>query len=355
MNKITLENLGYNDFFAAEWDSLAIANAKIARVIAEHKEAYQVKSADAEYLAKITGKHMFNAQKRADYPAVGDWVVITEIHKNRAVIQHILTRKTILEKKYSNKQDMQIIATNIDFAFIVEALDRDYNLNRFERYLVLANEGGIKPVFILNKVDLVTEAELNEKIEQIKHRFLDIDIVLTSNVSEYGLKDLENYIKSGKTYCFIGSSGVGKSSLINKLLKKNAIKTKEISKSTGKGKHTTTVREMYFLDNGGIVIDSPGTREVGIADSAEGLENIFEEITALAQECKYANCTHTNESGCAILKAIKVQKLDQAKFKNYLKLKKEHDFYQMTDLEKRQKDKKFGKMVKKTLEALKEF
>jgi ribosome biogenesis GTPase len=354
-SKTELNDLGYNEFVGTKQESLESTEYSIARVVAEHKEIYRVRSANGEYSARITGKQMFNAVKREDYPAVGDWVIITELDKERAVIHKILPRKTILKKKYSNKQDVQIIATNIDTAFVVESLDRDYNLNRFERYFVLANEGGIKPAIILNKVDLVSEIELNKKIDQIKNRFDNIDIISTSVITERGLNESVNYIAKGKTYCFLGSSGVGKSSLINKLLKRDEIKTREISDSTGKGKHTTTVREMYFLENGGIVIDNPGTREVGIADAGTGIENVFDEITFLSKECKYTNCTHMHEPGCAILKAVEDKKLDENKYQNYIKLRKENEYYELTSLDKREKDRKFGKFIKKALNQLKEI
>lgn len=350
-----LEDLGYNDFFESSRLDLGLVEYPIARVVAEYKETYRVRSATGEYLAKITGKQMFDAVKREDYPAVGDWVAIMELDKERAVIRKILPRKTILKKKYSNKQEVQVIAANIDIAFIIESVDRDYNLNRFERYFVLAKEGKIKPVVILNKTDLISEADLNLKIDQIKKRFDDIDIISTSIITEEGLSELANYIEKGKTYCFLGSSGVGKSSLINKLLKKDDIKTREISQSTGKGRHTTTAREMYFLKNGGIVIDNPGTREVGIADASIGMEDVFDEINRISGDCKYADCTHTHEPGCAVLKAVKDKKLDEDKYQNYIKLKKENEYYEMNELEKRAKDRKFGKFVKKTLEQLKEF
>lgn len=353
--KIKLEDLGYDDFFDLKWKSLESRNSAVARIVAEHKEAYKVRNANGEYLAKITGKQMFNATKRADYPAVGDWVAITELDKERAVIHNILPRRTMLKKKYSDKQDTQIIATNIDIAFIVESLDRDYNLNRFERYFVLTNEGGIKPVIVLNKTDLVSEAELNQRIDQTKNRFDTLDIITTSTITERGLDELMNYMTKGRTYCFLGSSGVGKSSLINKLLRRDTIKIREISDSTGRGKHATTAREMYFLESGGIVIDNPGTREVGIAEAGAGIENVFDEITFLSKECKYADCTHIHEPGCAVLKAIEDGKLGRAKYQNYIKLKKENEFYEMTDIEKRGKDRKFGQFVKKAMDQLKEI
>ncbi|MFB3896510.1 MAG: ribosome small subunit-dependent GTPase A [bacterium] len=356
MTKMKLQELGYNEFFNSHWKSLDLPNVSVARVIAEHKEAYRVKDAAGEYLAKITGKQMFTATERADYPAVGDWVAIIRPRRNQeqTVIQTILPRKTILQKKYSDKSDTQIIATNIDVAFIIEALDRDYNLNRFERYLVLVNEADIQPAIILNKIDLVPETELNRIIDQINHRLGEIDIILTSAITDQGLNELTKYIVKGKTYCFLGSSGVGKSSLINRLLKRDTIKTKEISDSTGKGKHTTTVRGMYFLDNGGMVIDNPGMREVGMADTGSGIETVFDEIALLSQDCKYADCTHIHEPGCAVLKAVEDGILDEAKYQNYIKLKKETEFYEMTELEKREKDRKFGQFKKTAMNRLKE-
>ncbi|MFA5310559.1 MAG: ribosome small subunit-dependent GTPase A [Candidatus Paceibacterota bacterium] len=353
--KIKLESLGYDDFFESKRKSLESAGYSIARVVAEYKELYRIKDENGERPAKITGKQIFNATKREDYPAVGDWVAITKPDEEMAVIHEILPRKTVLSKKYSNKQDIQIIATNIDTAFIVESANKDYSLNRFERYLVLANEGKIKPVIILNKTDLISEEELDIMIKQIKERFDGVDVISTSVATEQGLDQLTYYIEKGKTYCLIGSSGVGKSSLINKLLGKDEIKTKEISGTTDRGKHTTTNREMYFLENGGIVIDNPGTREVGIADASSGIDNVFDEIIALAENCKYADCTHTHESGCAVLKAVQTKKLDKDKYLNYVRLKKEAEHYEMTDIEKRGKDRKFGQFVKKSLEQLKKF
>lgn len=350
---ITLEELGYNKFFEFNRKSLGMTKYPVARVVAEYREAYRIRNKEGEFLAKVTGKHMFNAINRADYPAVGDWVTIEKLPDNKAIIRSILPRKTILKKKYSNKQENQIIATNIDTAFIVESMDRDYNLNRFERFIVITVEGKITPVIIINKTDLISKVELKNRINKIQSRFTSVNVIATSTFISEGLDDLKNYIVQGKTYCFLGSSGVGKSSLINKLLQKNEIKTREISLVTGKGKHTTTTREMYFLKNGGLVIDNPGTREVGIAGSDVGIEEVFDNINNLSKKCRFSDCTHTHEPGCIILVAVQKGKLDKDKYANFIKLKNEAQFYRMTNLEKREKDRKFGKFIKKAKNSLK--
>jgi len=353
--KTNLKDLGYDDFFESKKNDLGLSGYVSARVVAEYKEAYRVRSATGEYLAKISGKQIFRATKREDYPAVGDWVVIDELPGKKAVIHKILPRKTILKKQYASKQDAQIIATNVDVAFIVESLDMGYNLNRFERYLVLVKEGKIKPVIVLNKTDLIPKSEIESKVDQIKNRFSGIDVISTSAINNHGLDKIWCCIEKGKTYCFLGSSGVGKSSMINRLLGKDEIKTKEINTFTGRGRHTTSVREIYILQNGGIVIDNPGTREVGIVDSGVGIEIVFDEINKLAKQCKFADCIHVHEPDCAVLKALEEGVLDEEKYNNYLKLKKESDFYRMTDLERKQKDRKFGQFIKKVKDELKDI
>lgn len=354
MNK-KLTNLGYDKFFESTKDIPKLPNSSIARVVIEFKEAYKVKNEHGEFLGRITGKQIFKATKREDFPAVGDWVTIEELPDNNAVIRGIFPRKTVLKKKYSNKQDNQVIAANIDTAFIVEAVDKNYNLNRIERFVVIAREGNINPVIILNKADLISKEELKKRISEIQNRFKVTNIIATSIITNDGLGKLKEGIKKGETYCFLGSSGVGKSSLINKLLGKNEIKTGEVINITDKGKHTTTAREMYFMNNGGIIIDNPGTREVGISNSNSGIEEVFGDIGILAKECKYSDCSHLHEPNCAVLKALREGILDKAKYNNFLKLKKESDFYEMTEIEKREKDKKFGKFIKKAKEQLKQL
>lgn len=361
VTKIKNEDLGYGDFFEFNRNKLKLDGFSVARIIVEYRGSYKVKNVDGEYLAKITGKQMFKASAQEDYPAVGDWVAITTLDAGQAVIHGILPRKTIIKRRYGDKDkigqknETQIIATNIDVAFVVESVNEDYSLNRFERYFAIANNGGVKPVIILNKIDLISKEKLDSRLAELKNRFSDTDIILTSTITDEGLNELKAHILNGKTYCFLGSSGVGKSSLINKLLGENIIKTENISLSTGKGKHTTTNREMYFLKNGGIVVDNPGMREVGMTDTSAGIASVFDEIKALASKCKFIDCTHRHEPGCEVLAVLKSGKLDKDKYSNYISLQKETEHYEMTELEKREKERQFGKFVKKAKKEFKEY
>ncbi|OGG77972.1 hypothetical protein A3B35_02790 [Candidatus Kaiserbacteria bacterium RIFCSPLOWO2_01_FULL_54_24] len=381
------ESLGYDSFFEAGRRELGLADLPVARVISESRGVYKVKNGKGEYLAKITGGQMFRARSREDYPAVGDWVAIAKPDDEHAIIRGILPRRTVIKRRYGDrnkageKDEVQVIAANIDVAFIVESVDRDYSLNRLERYFAIAESGGVKPAIVLNKTDLLSGEELAEILAEIRKRFPAADIIPTSTATDAGLRDLRERIRKGRTYCFLGSSGVGKSSLINKLLQTSEIKTGDISSYSGRGKHITTRRQMYFLPGdpdataptsrpevgvgtgagpdatvgaGGMVIDNPGIREVGMTDVGKGIDALFNEITALAQKCKYVDCTHTHEPDCAVLHALNSGKLDESRYSNYVNLKKEAEYYKLNDMERREKDRRFGKFVKKAKKELKD-
>lgn len=354
-NKTSLKSLGYNQFFEESRLKLGVNSDCLARVTAEHRGAYEIINLDGEFRAVVSGKLMLNALRRDDYPAVGDWVLVKASPGNVKVIELILPRRSFLQKKYSGKDEAQLIASNVDVAFIVESMDRDYNVNRFERYIVLALEGGVRPVVILNKTDLITDTELSTRMKQLNKRFRSVDILRTSVLTEDGLDELSSCIQNGNTYCFLGSSGVGKSSIINKLMRKDSIETQEIGTKTGRGRHTTTTRQMYFTRKGGIIIDNPGSREVGIVDFGKASNELFIDIEKLAEDCKFKDCNHENEHGCAVLEAVDSGYIDALQYENYLKLRRETEHYEMSSRERRQKDKKFGKFIKNTKENLKKY
>lgn len=324
-----------------------------ARVVAEFQGMYKLKDMDGEFLGKTSGKLIFDAADSGDFPAVGDWVEVIGSGGEIATIISIAPRKTVMVKRSGERSGKRIIAANVDIAFVVEAIDRDYNLNRFERYAVLAKEGGIVPIAVLNKVDLIAPEKVEDACNQIRDRFPDLELIITSAVAATGLDALRAHTKVGVTCCFVGSSGVGKSSLINALLGRDEIRTRETSIATGRGKHATTGRDMYFLEGGGAVIDNPGMREVGLADADAGLKDAFSEIESLSRSCRFSDCRHAGEPGCAVRKAIEAGSLSEEKFQNYLRLSKEAAFFSMADREKRAKDRKFGKMIKRTLKEQK--
>jgi len=344
---MTLEDLGYNVELENYRKDQNFDSFGVGRVISEHKERYVIKTTEKEYDGEIIGNLRFSANKRADFPAVGDWVVISEYDNDKVLIHSIFPRNTIIERQSVGKQsEKQIIATNIDYAFIVQAVDRDFNINRIERYLTICNTSNVIPIIILNKIDLVNDTELTKLTTSVRERINKVPILAISNESQKGIEKLKEILAKGKTYCLLGSSGVGKSTLLNSLLGKQLMRTDAISESSNRGKHVTSHRELHILKNGGIVIDNPGMREVGIVDSTSGLEATFEMIAELSKRCKYRDCTHTTETGCAVIEAVESGEIDKSSYENYLKMEREKDHFESTVAEKRKKDKNFGKMIK---------
>lgn len=341
------EELGMNPKISAYLASHGLSIMEIGRVTAEHKERYLVRTIAGEFEAEITGHLRYKAENKEDFPAVGDWVVISSYDDGLALIHDVIPRYSIIKRKAVGRQgDIQVIASNIDYAFIVQAADRDYNINRLERYLTICHASKVIPVIILSKIDLISGTDLKSIVESIKNRIPEIHILPFSNESLEGFESIKSFIEKGKTYCLLGSSGVGKSTLVNNLTGNEVMKTGNISNSTQKGRHITSHREMTILVNGGIIIDNPGMREVGITDTSEGLEITFDRILALAATCKFKDCTHTQETGCKVLDAIEKGEIDWNAYENYLKMEREKAHFESTLAEKRKKDKAFGKMFK---------
>lgn len=350
-----LSNLGYTqqleDFRLAQ----KLTDFEVGRVITEHRERYIVKTAEHELEAEVSGNLRFSARSREDFPAVGDWVCITTYETDFSIIHHVLPRRSVLARQAVGRHgEVQIIATNIDFAFLVQAMDRDFNINRLERYLSICNSAKVSPIIVLTKTDLIAQHEITNHIASIQQRIKNIPVVALSNLTTEGVETLQSFLQAGKTYCLLGSSGVGKSSLLNNLCGKSRMKTDAISTNTNKGRHITTHRELIVLENGALLIDNPGMREVGIADTANGVETTFNTIFSLAQNCKFADCSHTNEVGCRILEALQNGDIDQDSYNNYQKMEREKAYFESSHAELRKKDKDFGKMLKNYKKKLKE-
>lgn len=344
---MTLEDLGYDSFWEDFRTRPVFTDLMAGRVISEHKERYIVKTPEHEYQCEIIGNLRYSAQRRSDFPAVGDWVMLSEYDQDKALIHAVFPRKTVIERQTVGKHgEKQIIATNIDYGFIIQAVDRDFNLNRFERYLTICNNAKVKPVIILNKIDLVNPDQLLNLIEQVKERIKEVPVKAISNATEEGIKELGEMMQKGKTYCLLGSSGVGKSTLLNKLSGHDIMQTSAISESTQKGRHITSHRELILLENGSILIDNPGMREVGVTDDSSGVQKTFDSLLDYATNCRYKDCTHTSEAGCAVIQAVEEGELDRNVYDNYLKIERERGHFEMTVVEKRKRDREFGKMIK---------
>jgi ribosome biogenesis GTPase len=336
---MNLKNMGWDDSFGE-------CEHEPARVIVVDRDRYIVKTEIDELSAKLSGKFRFSTRIEDAYPCVGDWVFINRHEgESTATIHRILQRKSFLRRKSAGKNiEYQMIGANIDIALIVQSCHFDFNVRRLERYLVMVNEGNIEPVIILTKVDLVSSDELREFVDSIRHMGIDTSILALSNVTGVGIDEIQKLLTAGKTYCLVGSSGVGKTTLINRLIENSVLETKTVS-GTGEGRHTTVRRQLIMLNNGSMLIDTPGMRELGIVGASSGIEDSYKDIAELARTCRFSNCSHTIEPGCSVLKALKDKTLDIEHYNNYLKIKKESDFYKMSYSEKRKKDRDFGKMV----------
>ena len=345
MNNI--EKLGFDKWFQDKIETTKLNEFQIARVTSVNKNSFVVSNGANDIYAELTGKFLFNSDSPLEIPTVGDWVYVQIFDDaSLAIIYEILPRKSLLKRKNPGKKiEYQLIAANIDTAIIMQSVDSNFNLRRLERYLALIYESNITPAIFLSKSDLVGIDDIEKKKNEINKIAHDIKIEAFSNNKINEIEKIKAHFIPTQTYCLLGSSGVGKTTLLNNLINKELYKTRPVREKDGRGRHTTTRRELTLLENGSIVIDNPGMRELGIISMDSGLDDTFNEIVELANQCRFKDCTHTVEKNCAILNALEKGTISKERYNNYLKIFKESVYNEMSYYEKRQKDKKFGKFI----------
>jgi len=323
---MTLEELGWTQELAAAFAEHAAQGLEPARVVCElRRKFYAVRTVDEEFLGECRGRFFHEAKRAEEFPAIGDWVAVQRrgVGESRCDIHALLPRRTKLSRRAAGTEEIeQILAANIDTVFVVAGLDRNFNSPRIQRMLVAAKESGAEPVVVLNKADVCETAdEIGREVEALAP---GVAVYLTSAVSRKGVKALVTiYAKPGRTLVFIGSSGVGKSSLINRFARDADLPTTGVREKDSKGRHTTTRRELVFMSNGAMVIDTPGVRELQLWDAGEAVEDLFGDIRSLSLRCRFTDCTHGNEPGCAVREAVANRQLDEVRLAAYQKFKAE--------------------------------
>ena len=340
-----LNELGWDDWF--EQRAECGPGDTIARVAAVDRDQLLLVDQAGPFRAKLAGSYLYHHHLSHELPCVGDWVCVEKQPGDGCGLIHaLLERRTALRRKSAGDAiEYQMIAANVDYVIIVQSCHVDFNLKRLERFLVMVRNGGAEPYILLTKMDLVEPAVLGSQLAAIRAAGIAAPVISSSNVTQEGVDDLRRLLLPGKTYCFVGSSGVGKSTLINRLLGREMLATQAVS-GTGEGRHTTVRRELIRLEGGALVIDNPGMREFGIVGAEGGIGDSFSDITALGVGCRYRDCRHTNEPGCAVLDAVQSGVISQEHYENYLKLRDESAFYQMSYAERRKKDRAFGRFIK---------
>ena len=350
-----LADLGFDDWFRRKRAESRRTDCDVARIVRVDRDRYLVRNAEGEVQAEPIGKLLFCADSSDDLPCVGDWAFVQYYNDNTlAIVHELFPRKTFLRRKAAGKKiDYQVIASNIDMALIVQSCDSNFNLRRMERYLVMVHEGHVEPVIVLSKSDLISAEELDKRVAEIRDARIDARIIALSNTTENGLESVKQVLQKGKTYCLLGSSGVGKTTLLNLLLGSDVFETTAVREKDSRGRHTTSRRQMTVLDNGALLVDTPGMRELGLMGVGASIDDSFSDIHELSENCRFNDCTHSAETGCAILAAVQNGSVSEARYQSYMKFVKESRFHEMTYLERRKKDKQFGKMVKSVKQQLK--
>ena len=326
-----LKNFGWSDFFEKQFEDQNLNGLKPARVTVQNRNNYLLISEHGELTGELSGKFIFEIESSDSYenfPVTGDWVAVREfLDERKAIMEKLLKRNTRFSRKLPGKTiEEQVIASNIDKLFVLTSLNDEYKLRRLQRYDALAKAGKIKPVYILTKSDLSGAERIAESIQVVMSE-LSTEDVLAINVNDDSWKQVLDYISTGETAALTGSSGVGKSTLLNKLIGKEIITTGEVSEYKDRGKHTTTKRELFVLPNGGCIIDTPGLREVGLWSESGDLGETFADIKELMNSCKFTDCSHKKEPGCAVKQALENGTLDEEYYASYLKMQREVEYY----------------------------
>jgi ribosome biogenesis GTPase / thiamine phosphate phosphatase len=322
-----LNELGWDPSFDGDFKTFRSKGYSAMRIIKSNRDRFIALDGSGEYTCALSGKFRNDTDHKANIPTVGDWVAVSNISPDRkAVICGLLPRKSLISRKVAGElTDEQVIAANIDTLFLVTGLDLNYNLRRIERYLTMAWNSGATPVILLNKSDLCADV-VEQRIMEVESVAIGVNIHALSATEQTGLNFIRKYICKGKTVAFIGSSGVGKSTIINALLGTDRIKVNEVSELGSRGRHTTTSRELFILPDGGMVIDTPGMRELQVWGDEEGLKLVFDDIDTIALNCRFKDCGHDKEPGCAVQNAVNNGSLDPKRLENFIKLKKEFSY-----------------------------
>ncbi|HNW51496.1 MAG TPA: ribosome small subunit-dependent GTPase A [Prolixibacteraceae bacterium] len=337
-----LKQYGWNDWLFRQKEESAYQALEHGRISVTHKTCYEVVSETGFFVCELTGNMLYG---RSDYPCTGDWVIFQPVDSGKGIIVDLLPRKkTLYRLKTGTVAEKQAIASHVDKAFIVQSLDNNFNVRRIERFMLQLSEEAIQPALVLTKADM--EHDLQNIEKAIKHLSDKMAVFFTSIQEPATIEILRGFISEGETVVFTGSSGVGKSTLINRLCGQDIFPTAAISDSTGKGRHTTTRREMVLLDGSGMLIDTPGVKLFGVTnDHTESLSEILD-ISHFEGQCRFKDCQHINEKGCAVIEAVENGDLPNEVYESYLKLRKEAWHYTASVYEKRKQEKSFSKMVK---------